>query len=141
MESFMKSSKQSKRSVSKLAQKVLDFLQEEHVFPAKVLSEVPLHKINARAPRNLYVDILVQGICAMEVDGPQHKVPVRFGGISLAQAEENLDRQKTLDRRKELFIRGSNLPLIRLDENEVKEISFEMIYQKLEIARKAISHD
>lgn len=50
----------------------------------------------------------------IEVDGEQHFEPVRFGGMSLEDAEYNFKNQKRRDKIKDDFCKRKNIPLLRI---------------------------
>jgi hypothetical protein len=52
--------------------------------------------------------------CLIEYDGEHHFKAVRFGGISLEIAENNLKTQKQRDNLKNKYCKDNNIPLIRI---------------------------
>ena len=61
--------------------------------------------INPKTNRNLEIDILLpQQKIAIEYDGQQHFMPIRFSSISLEKAKINFEKQKKLDALKTALI-------------------------------------
>ena len=60
----------------------------------------------------------------VEYDGEQHYRPVRFGGISLKQAQKGFINQQKKDKLDTLFCKENNIILhrIKYDEDKEKEI-------------------
>ena len=55
----------------------------------------------------------------IEIDGEQHFRPVRFGGMSQEEAEENFQKQKNKDSIKNDFCKKHNIPLLRISYEEI----------------------
>lgn len=70
----------------------------------------------------------------IEVDGEQHEKPIRFGGMSIEQANKNFIEQKKRDKIKDDYCLKNNIPLIRISYKDIdnndnyKEIIKNAIY-------------
>ena len=70
----------------------------------------------------------------IEVDGEQHEKPIRFGGMSIEQANKNFIEQKRRDKIKDDYCLKNNIPLIRISYKDIdnndnyKEIIKNAIY-------------
>lgn len=58
----------------------------------------------------------------IEYVGKHHFIPIRFGGMSLEQAEENLRTSQKRDKIKDDFCKENNYPLIRIPYTEFGNI-------------------
>lgn len=60
----------------------------------------------------------------IEVDGEQHYMPIRFGGMEQSESEEKYQNQLIKDDIKNNFCKNNNIDLIRLSYLEIKNNSF-----------------
>ena len=67
----------------------------------------------------------------IEYDGHQHYMPVRFGGMSLEQAERNFIRQQKIDKRDIEFCEENNIILHRIKYDEDLEKSIKKLRLKI----------
>ena len=102
--------------------------------------EVPLDMINPKGSKAQAVDIFYPGLVAIEVNGEQHYTPVRFGGVSIKEAQLKLDRQKRLDLNKRLMLSGVDIPMITIRESELSEMSYDFWQSKLKEARDILKN-
>lgn len=58
----------------------------------------------------------------IEYDGQQHFKPVQFGGISLEKAKDNLKQTQYRDSIKTKYCKENNIPLLRIDYKDFKNI-------------------
>ena len=55
----------------------------------------------------------------IEVDGEQHEKPIRFGGMSIEQANKNFIEQKRRDKIKDDYCLKNKIPLIRISYKDI----------------------
>lgn len=128
----------NKRKISAGALQIVELLKSSKVFPGIIKTEVCIKRINPEATHNLYVDIYVDAVCAIEIDGEQHSRPVAFGGITNYEAQQRLIRQKQLDNIKADYLARVSIPLIRIPRSEIKNITPEILREKLAKAQDEI---
>lgn len=79
--------------------------------------------IDSNELRKMRVDVYIPNInIVIEYNGAQHYQPVRFGGIDLVRAEENLKKQKSRDRYLKKFCANNNIKLICIDGRKYTDL-------------------
>ena len=85
--------------MSKLQDRVVEILKTHPKTKSyTILTEVPLKDLCGQKKGRQRVDILIKQLrLVIEVDGPHHKRPIRYGGSDKGKVLERYMRQRLLD--------------------------------------------
>lgn len=102
---------------------VEDFLRSKHI---NYIKEYKLSDCSDILP--LPFDFYLKDYNVLiEVDGEQHYIPIRFGGISYEKAENNFQKQQQRDEIKNKYCKRKRIPLLRISYIEIDNGSYKEI--------------
>ena len=108
---------------SKFERRVGNILRRNRI---KFKQEVKFHDLRGVGNGLLKFDFMVRKgrkFLFIEVDGRQHRVPVRFGGMTLKKAKKQFKITKIHDMRKNRYCKKHGFKLLRLNTDKVKDFN------------------